>query len=154
MLHFCVCEHRADVIWQKAPALCYFSKGHSPTSFVGCQYAFWQILLSLFLWFALSSGVLIRHLPLSSLWLTQWQMMRSDADVTWPWSSPRISLEVVLSSLVTVCIIYLFNLSSIFSTDISLNFWEFKLLNNQDALPLICLSIIVFLISWDRQLLS
>ena len=49
MLHFCVCEHRADVNCQKAPVLSHLSKGHSPRSFVACQYAFWQIPVSFFI---------------------------------------------------------------------------------------------------------
>ena len=43
MLHFCVCEHRADVSYQKAPVLSHLSKGHSPRSFVACRHVVWQI---------------------------------------------------------------------------------------------------------------
>uniref|UniRef100_A0A3B5ABC8 Protein kinase domain-containing protein n=1 Tax=Stegastes partitus TaxID=144197 RepID=A0A3B5ABC8_9TELE len=38
MLHFCVCEHRADVPCQKGPVLSRLSVGHSPRSFVACQH--------------------------------------------------------------------------------------------------------------------
>src|SRR4029434_11297652 len=41
-------EHRADVTCQKASVLSHLSKEHSPRSPVACQYAFWQIPVSLF----------------------------------------------------------------------------------------------------------
>ena len=97
-----------EITWNwQAPVLSHLSKGHSPRSPVACQYAFWQIPVSL-LYDLLStnSGVL-----LGRLWLKQRRMVRSDTDVPWPWSSPLISLEVVLGSLVTIRIICLFNLS-------------------------------------------
>ena len=81
-----------------------------------------------FIWFAFNSGVL-----LGRLWLKQRLMVRSGTDVPRPWSSPLISLKVVLGTLVTICIIRLFNLSSIFllqprpgrlaTVPWTLNFW-------------------------------
>ena len=48
MLYSSVCEHRADVPWQKVQFLSHLSKGHSPRSFVACQHVVFQILMICF----------------------------------------------------------------------------------------------------------
>lgn len=80
---------RADVICQKALALSHLSNGLCPRSFVAHQHAFWQILLLFFMIFFQQ-----RNRPQWERW-----MVRSDNEVVWPWSSPSISSEVVLGSL-------------------------------------------------------
>lgn len=89
--------------------------------FLICQYVnilsnlvseYWHILVS-HLWFAFNSGVLLGHLPLSPLCLKLRWMVWSDIDVDWPWSSPLLSLKVVLGFLGTIRIICLLNSSSV-----------------------------------------
>lgn len=106
--HFLVREHRADVPCQRVSVLSHLYREHYPRSFVACHYTLWQISVWL-LGFACSGG-LCGKLSLSHIWLKQQQLVQCGTDVPWPWSSPLISLEVVLGSLVIIPIILLFNL--------------------------------------------
>lgn len=83
-----------ELMWpmccQKAPVLSHLSRGHSPRSFVAGQHAFWQISVSLFLWLAFNSDVLLGRPPLRPLWCKRRRMV---------WSDTNLVLDVHLYSL-------------------------------------------------------
>lgn len=78
---------------------------YSPRRFVDLSCVLVNSSLAFFLWVA--STVL-------SFMVVYQMMVTSDTDIRWPWNSTIITLEVVLCSLVSICIIYLFSLSSTF----------------------------------------
>lgn len=93
MLHFSICEHRADVPWREVVFLSHLFIGHSPRSFVACQHGSLENSSLAFLCLIFNNGVLFGSLPLNPLWL-KWQMVRSDTDVLLLGSSSLISFEV------------------------------------------------------------
>lgn len=84
--------------------------GILPRHLVACQYAFWQITVSLFtVYYQQWCPLCLFSLP--PFWFKQWP---SDTDVDWPWCSLLISLEVVLVSFVIIHIIHHLDFSTNF----------------------------------------
>lgn len=168
MLLFSICEHRADVPWQKVQFWSHLSTGHSPRRFVACQHVVWHTPVWLFydLFSTMVYSLVVSHVAHFGSKSDEWC-----TDFSCAWSSAWISLEVFLGffcyhldypSLWSVINFLLRPRPGRLATvPWILNFWitcatvvtgtsscsEMVLYH----LPLTCLSMIIFLISWDKS---
>lgn len=129
--------NRDDGTCQKAPFLSHLFKGHPPRRFVACQYAFWQIPVSLYF------SVLFCWCPVSLLWLKQ-------HGTIWHW--PTLILEIIsLWKLFWALSIHHQVSTSREVCYSSMDLKFMKALNSLLSPP--CLPMIFFPSSWDNSLL-